>query len=86
MTDICFRNNIDERKIKIIWAEGEVVDTLLKLSKLNIVDLLILGAVEKENILNDLLKTLQERYHLKKFPYYIECIDISHLSGGWMSG
>lgn len=51
LNDICFRNNIDERKIKIIWAEGEVVDTLLKLSKLNIVDLLILGALEKENIL-----------------------------------
>lgn len=51
LNDICFRNGIDEKKVKVIWAEGEVVDTLLKLSKLNIVDLLILGALEKENIL-----------------------------------
>ena len=49
--DILFKNNIEEKKIKIIWAEGDVVDTLLKLCKLNIVDLLILGALEKENIL-----------------------------------
>ncbi|MBI3502739.1 MAG: universal stress protein [Bacteroidetes bacterium] len=49
--DILFRNNIEEKKIKTIWAEGDVVDTLLKLCKLNIVDLLILGALEKENIL-----------------------------------
>ena len=30
--------------------EGEPVDTILKLCKLNIVDLLILGALEKENL------------------------------------
>ena len=49
--DILFRNNIEERSSKIIWTEGDVVDTLLKLCKLNIVDLLILGALERENIL-----------------------------------
>jgi nucleotide-binding universal stress UspA family protein len=31
--------------------EGDPVDTILKLCKLNIVDLLVLGALEKENIL-----------------------------------
>ena len=41
---------------------------------------------EKESVMNDLLKELQQRYYLKKFPYRVECIDISHLSGGWMSG
>jgi nucleotide-binding universal stress UspA family protein len=46
-----FDAGIDERKNKIIWAEGEVTDCLLKLCKLNIVDLLILGALEKENII-----------------------------------
>ena len=51
LDDILFRNNIDERKVKVIWTEGDVVDTLLKLCKLNIVDLLILGALERENIL-----------------------------------
>lgn len=51
LEDILFRNNIEERKIKIIWAEGDVVDMLLKLCKLNIVDLLIVGALERENII-----------------------------------
>lgn len=36
---------------RVIWMEGDPVDTILKLCKLNIVDLLILGALEKENIL-----------------------------------
>jgi nucleotide-binding universal stress UspA family protein len=35
---------------RIIFMEGDPVDTILKLCKLNIVDLLILGALEKENI------------------------------------
>lgn len=51
LEDILFRNNIEERKIKIIWSEGEVVEMMLKLCKLNIVDLLILGALERENII-----------------------------------
>lgn len=40
---------------------------------------------EKENIMNDLLQWLQNRYTLPAFPYIIECTDISHLSGGWAS-
>ncbi|MEK6616801.1 MAG: universal stress protein [Bacteroidota bacterium] len=51
LDDIFFKNNIEERKVKMIWVEGDVVDSLLKLCKLNIVDLLILGALEKENII-----------------------------------
>ncbi|TAL57418.1 MAG: universal stress protein [Bacteroidetes bacterium] len=51
LEDILFRNNIEERKVKIIWSEGDVVDMILKLCKLNIVDLLILGALERENII-----------------------------------
>lgn len=47
---------------------------------------LIVTSFEGENLNNDLLKTLQERYQLKKFPYRIECIDISHLSWSRMSG
>lgn len=46
-----FNTGIDEKKIKIIWTEGDVIDCLLKLCKLNIVDLLVLGALEKENII-----------------------------------
>lgn len=36
---------------RVIWMEGDPVDTILKLCKLNIVDLLVLGALQKENIL-----------------------------------
>lgn len=45
------RVGIDENKCRIIWMEGEPVETILKLCKLNIVDLLILGALQKENFL-----------------------------------
>ncbi len=37
-------------KYRIIWMEGEPVETILKLCKDNIVDLLLLGALEKENL------------------------------------
>jgi hypothetical protein len=42
---------VDANHSRIIWMEGDPVDTILKLCKLNIVDLLVLGALEKENIL-----------------------------------
>jgi nucleotide-binding universal stress UspA family protein len=42
---------IDARKSRVIWMEGDPVETILKLCKLNIVDLLIIGALVKENIL-----------------------------------
>ena len=35
---------------------------------------------------NELLKKLQERYHFHRFPNVIECIDISHMNGDWISG
>jgi len=37
-------------------------------------------------IINDMVKILKDRYGLKKIPYRIECLDISHLSGGRTSG
>jgi nucleotide-binding universal stress UspA family protein len=42
---------IDENKCRINWMDGEPVETILRLCKLNVVDLLILGALSKENIL-----------------------------------
>lgn len=43
----------------------------------------------EDNLTEDLLKSLQTRYHLNHFPYQIECIDISHFSGmdvsGWLA-
>jgi len=35
---------------RVIWMDGDPVETILELCKLNIVDLLILGALEKENL------------------------------------
>ncbi len=37
-------------------------------------------------VMTELLTELQNRYHLSQFPYQIECLDISHLSGDWTSG
>ena len=39
----------------------------------------------EENLTQDLLESLQRRYHLKYFPYHVECADISHLSGSYIS-
>jgi nucleotide-binding universal stress UspA family protein len=41
---------IVDANCRVIWMDGDPVETILKLCKLNIVDLLILGALEKENI------------------------------------
>ncbi len=41
---------------------------------------------ETENLLNDLLSSLQTRYAFKNFPYRMELLDISHLSGWRASG
>lgn len=47
------------------------------------------SSFNETNLMNDILSTLQRRYKLRNFPYKIECIDISHLSGwrasGWLS-
>jgi nucleotide-binding universal stress UspA family protein len=42
---------IDPNHARVIWMDGNPVETILKLCKLNIVDLLIIGALEKENLL-----------------------------------
>lgn len=41
---------------------------------------------QTNSVMNDLLAQLQSRYWLSQYPYRIECIDISHLSGWWASG
>lgn len=40
----------------------------------------------EENLTQELLQQLQQRYSLTRLPYQIECIDISHLSGSYISG
>jgi len=47
---------------------------------------LITASFEGENLYNQVLMVLQERYFLKNFPYHMECVDISHFSGDWVSG
>jgi nucleotide-binding universal stress UspA family protein len=49
---------LDNNHVRVIWAEGNAVDTILSYCKLNIVDLLIIGALQKENLLNFYLGTL----------------------------
>lgn len=49
-------------------------------------DFVAVSSFEKESMMNDILKALQKNYKLSAFPYRVECVDISHLSGWWMSG
>ncbi len=50
LDDIMNASDIDTNRCRVIWMDGEPVETILKLCKLNIVDLLILGALQKENL------------------------------------
>ena len=51
LDDMMDKLKINSTHSRVIWMEGDAVDTILKLCKLNIVDLLIIGALEKENLL-----------------------------------
>ena len=50
---------------------------------------LLVNTIQWSWIINELLKTLQNRYSLSNFPYQVECLDISHLWGDrtswWLS-
>lgn len=47
--------------VRIIWLEGDAVDSLLEACKTNMVDLLILGALRRENILRYYLGSVARR-------------------------
>lgn len=70
--------------MKKVWKKIlQEVDTLLD----QFIDGYVASSTfQKENIMSDLLQWLQTRYDLPRFPYIIECTDISHLSWGWTSG
>lgn len=51
LDEMMAKEGVNPNHSRVIWMEGDPVDTILKLCKLNIVDLLVLGALEKENIL-----------------------------------
>lgn len=44
------KSGLSRVKNRLIWMDGEPVETILRLCKLNVVDLLIIGALEKENL------------------------------------
>lgn len=49
--DVLITNiGLNKTKTRTIWMDGEPTETILNLCKLNVVDLLILGALEKENL------------------------------------
>ena len=51
------------------------------------IDSFILSSTfEQENLVNELLNWIKERYETQWFPHRIEFIDISHLSWWWVSG
>lgn len=61
LADMMQKVGLDEKKVRVVWNEGEPVQTLLYLSKLNIVDLLIIGAMKKENVLQYYLGTVARK-------------------------
>ena len=75
---LCVHNSLKKISKKILveieWLLDRFIDGYIASS-----------TFQKENIMSDLLQWLQARYDLPRFPYIIECADISHLSGGWTS-
>lgn len=78
------------KKLKTPLTGGETKRWLKPLMQLaeNFLESYIISNSLQEGtiVINDMMKILKERYGLKKIPYRIECMDISHLSGGRTSG
>ncbi len=51
-------SGLDPARIKICWVEGEPVDQILKVCNREKVDLLVAGALKKENLVNHYLGTV----------------------------
>ncbi len=51
LDEMMAKEGVNPNHSRVIWMDGDPVDTILRLCKLNIVDLLVLGALEKENLL-----------------------------------
>ncbi|HLG33603.1 MAG TPA: universal stress protein [Bacteroidia bacterium] len=50
LTGLLFKQNVDIRRLQIYWESGDACDTVLNVCKKEVVDLLIAGALEKENL------------------------------------
>jgi len=101
ITNECWDFNLIPNEISpdidhIIWINKSIKK--LSKSDLQQIDILIewffdsyivSTSFELENLNNEILKILQSRYKLQKFPYHIECVDISHLwwsrTSWWLS-
>lgn len=69
-------------KFKFTKEENQRIDQLFD----NFFESYILAQTAQGSpVMTDLLRELQQRYDLSKFPYQIECLDISHLSGDYTS-
>lgn len=65
LDEVMRKLGINEKKTRVIWHEGDPVATLLELCKLNIVDLLIVGAMQKENVLRYYLGSVARKISRK---------------------
>jgi len=65
LSELLVKAGIKESSVRIIWSEGEAVQTLLHLCKLNIIDLLVMGAMKKENVLQYYLGTVARKISRK---------------------
>ena len=50
LRDMLVKHNFNLSNYKTVWQDGHPVDTILKVCKENIIDLLVAGAMEKESV------------------------------------
>ena len=50
LTELLFKQNVNIKRLQIYWESGDRADAILSVCKKEVVDFLIAGALEKENI------------------------------------
>jgi nucleotide-binding universal stress UspA family protein len=61
MQKLVSETNLDPNRIKVFWVVGDPADQILKVCKHEKVDLLVAGALKKENLLNYYLGTVARK-------------------------
>ncbi len=59
------KTGMDMKRCQVIWADGHPVETILSLCKQHVVDLLMIGALKKENLLNYYLGSVARKISRK---------------------
>ncbi len=77
----CSKKDLQQRKEHIDTNYSSIISLLDN----SLESLILSTSMEKENMINEILSSLQTKYKLKNYPYSIECIDISHLSWDFVS-